>query len=166
MLAFAAENQMATASMLYYLLGYAASTLGLFYALTLIEKQYHSDRTENLNGLSKTSPFLAWSLFIYLFSIAGIPPLAGFMGKFWILSFTLQAGLILPAAIGLLAVVLGMAYYLPLAIRIVFKEPERNEAFQVPLSAKIILGLLSLLSIAIGLFQAPLIQAAVIAIKN
>lgn len=166
MLAFAAGTPLATASMLYYLLGYAASTLALFYSLTLIEKQYNSDRTENLNGLAKTSPFLAWSLFISLFSIAGIPPLAGFMGKFWVLSFTLQAGLVIPAAIGLLAVVLGMAYYLPLAIRIVFKNPEREEKYEIPVSAKWILGLLSLLSIIIGLFQAPLIQAAAIAITN
>lgn len=166
LIAFTANTASASQSILYYLAGYAASTLAAFYVITLIEKQQGSDAAKNLDGLAQTSPFLAGTFVISLFSLAGVPPLAGFMGKFWILFSALQAGQNMLVGISLIAIVLGIFYYLSLVSRIILREPQNPATFEIPLSAKWILGLLSLLSIAIGLFQAPLIQAAAIAIKN
>ncbi len=166
LIAFTAGTAPASQSILYYLAGYAASTLAAFYAITLIEKQQGSDASKNLDGLAQTSPFLAGVFVVSLFSLAGIPPLAGFMGKFWILFSALQAGQNMLVGLSLIAIVLGIFYYLSLVSRIILREPQSPATFEIPVSAKWLLGILSLLSIAIGLFQAPLIQAAVIAIKN
>ncbi len=166
LIAFTAGTPMATGSILYYLAGYAASTLAAFYAVTLIEKHTGSDHAENFEGLSQTSPFLSATLLIALLSLAGIPPLAGFMGKFWLLFSALQAGQNILVAAGLAAVVIGIFYYLSLAAKMILREPKSASAFEIPVSAKLILLALSLLSLGIGLFQAPLIRAAAAALPS
>ncbi len=164
MLAIASGTASSTAAILYYFTGYAASTLAVFYAITLVEKAIGSDSTENFEGLSKTSPFLSAVLFIALLSLAGVPPLAGFMGKFWILFLGLQAGLGWLVSAGLVMVVVGLYYYLSIAIKMIFREPKLKAEIQISISAKLILCVLTLLSLSMGLLQAPLIRIAAAAI--
>ncbi len=165
MLAVAAGTLGAKASILYYFAGYAASTLAVFYVITLIEKSSGSDDIENFSGLSQTSPFLSSVLFIALLSLAGVPPLAGFMGKFWILFAGLQAGLTWFVLAACAMVVVGFYYYLNIALKMLSRAPKTSTPLNVPVSAKIILILLSLLSLGIGLFQASLMRIAVTALS-
>ncbi len=166
LLAVASGTDMSGAAILYYFTGYAASTLAVFYVITLVEKAAGSDSTQNFEGLSKTSPFLSTVLFIALLSLAGIPPLAGFMGKFWILFFGLQAGLNWLVIAGLAMVVVGLYYYLSIAVKMIFREPRFKTEIPVSISSRLILIALTFLSLSIGLLQAPLMRIAATAIRS
>ena len=160
LLAIAAGTNLSLTSILGYFPGYAASTLAIFYVITLVEKATGSDATENFEGLSKTSPFLSATLFIALLSLAGVPPLAGFMGKFWILFSGLQAGLGWLVMVGSAMVVVGLYYYLSIAVKMIFREPKFKTEIHIPISAKLILLALTLLSLSLGLLQGPLMRIA------
>ena len=165
LIAMASGTSFSIASILYYFLGYAASTLTVFYVLIFIERATGSDSADSLEGLSQNSPFLSSVFFIALLSLAGVPPLAGFMGKFWILFSSFRAGLSWLAAVGCGMVIVGIYYYLSLALKI-FQMPRRKEIFLIPTSTKVLLLTLTLLSIGIGIFQAPLLRIASAAITS
>ena len=166
LLAMASGTAFSLAAILYYLLGYAVSSLAVFYVIVFIEKATGSDSSKNLDGLSQTSPFLSSVLFVALLSLAGVPPLAGFMGKFWILFSTLRFGLGWPVLVACTMVVVGIYYYLSLALKMFFREPSHKVEFLIPLSSKVVLIILTLLSLGIGIFQAPLFRIAFTAITK
>lgn len=115
---------------LFYLAAYAASTLGIFVALSYLggdEEQRIS--FDDFNGLAKVRPYSAAAISIFLLSMAGIPPTAGFMGKFYIIASAFQSGHALLAVLAIASSVLSMWYYLRLIIVMYFKEPE--EAFEI-----------------------------------
>ena len=79
-----ASSAAGDASVLYFLLVYLFSNLAAFGVLGLVSGSTGCERISDLRGFSRTHPFLAWSLAIALFSLAGIPPTAGFFGKFFL----------------------------------------------------------------------------------
>jgi len=90
---------------------------------------------EDLAGLSKTNPALAAVFTIFMFSMAGIPPLAGFLGKLYIFQSAIQAELFGLAIIGVLASVVGAFYYLRIVKVMYFDQPE--DGFDGPISLEI-----------------------------
>lgn len=165
LMAFTSGTALSHAAILYYFLGYAASSLVVFYVITLIERETGSDAIENLSGLSQSSPFLASVLLVALFSLAGVPPLAGFMGKFWILFSTLQAGLSWLVLAGSAMIVVGIYYYLSIGLKMFFREPKRSEKIIPLLSSRLILIALTLLSLSLGFLQAPFLRISAAAIQ-
>ena len=117
-------------SILFYLAAYAVSTLGLFAALSYLSgKEEKRVSFDDFKGLAKVRPYSAAAIAVFLLSMAGIPPTAGFMGKFYIIASAIKADLIFLAVFGVLSSVLSMWYYLRLIIVMYFKEPE--EQFEV-----------------------------------
>ena len=86
--------------------------------------QYHED-IDDLSGLSKNHPILAFSLLVILFSLAGIPPLAGFFAKFYIFMAVVEQSMYFLAVIGLLSTVVAAFYYLRI-IKIIYFDPEKE----------------------------------------
>ena len=86
---------------------------------------------EDLKGLSKTKPLMAVTLAAFMFSMAGIPPLAGFFGKFYIFLAAIRAELYMLAVIGVLSSVVGAFYYMRIVKLMYFDEP--TEAFERPI---------------------------------
>jgi NADH-quinone oxidoreductase subunit N len=84
LLAIIAHTQQSLAALLYYVFTYALATLGAFAVIAVVEKQRGSDLLSNFAGLSRQAPALSLSLAIFILSLAGIPPLAGFFGKFYL----------------------------------------------------------------------------------
>jgi NADH-quinone oxidoreductase subunit N len=84
LLAIIAHTQQSLAALLYYVITYALTTLGAFAVIAIVEKQRGSDSLSNFDGLSRQAPVLSFSLAIFILSLAGIPPLAGFFGKFYL----------------------------------------------------------------------------------
>ena len=117
-------------TILFYLAAYAVSTLGLFAALSYLsgteEKRVSFD---DFRGLAKVRPFSAAAIAVFLLSMAGIPPTAGFMGKFYIITSAIKADLVFLAVFGVLSSIMSMWYYLRLIIVMYFREPE--EQFEV-----------------------------------
>ena len=84
------------------------------------------EKIEDLSGLSKNHPMLSLSLLIILFSLAGIPPLAGFFAKFYIFMAVIEQSMFFLAIIGLLSTVIAAFYYLRI-IKIIYFDPEKDE---------------------------------------
>ena len=89
------------------------------------ENQYF-DKVEDLSGLSKNHPLLSLSLMIILFSLAGIPPLAGFFAKFYIFKSVLEQSMYFLAIVGLLSTVVAAFYYLRI-IKIMYFDKEKEK---------------------------------------
>lgn len=166
LIAFASNPAQGLPSILYYLTGYAVATLAVFLVIGFIEKSTGSDALENFEGLYQTSPFVAGNLLIALLSLAGVPPLAGFMGKFWILFSAVTSGQTVLTVAGLGMVVVGIYYYFSILIKIFFRKPRFEKIVPLAFSAQLLLFSLSLFSVGIGLFQGPLIRIAAAALPT
>jgi NADH-quinone oxidoreductase subunit N len=123
LIAFVIGDQGASASILYYLLVYTFMNIGAFTIVILLgRKGEENTGIESYAGLSGRHPLLALSMSIFLLSLAGIPPLAGFMGKFYVLSAAVKAQYYWLAVIGVLNSVVAVYYYLRVIMAMYFKE--------------------------------------------
>jgi NADH-quinone oxidoreductase subunit N len=84
LLGIAAHTTQSLAALLYYVITYALATLGAFAVIAIVEEQKGSDSISSFNGLGRQAPVLSFCLAIFILSLAGIPPLAGFFGKFYL----------------------------------------------------------------------------------
>lgn len=117
----------------FYLAAYAASTLGIFAALSYLGGTGEQRKTfDDFKGLAKVRPFSAAAISVFLLSMAGIPPTAGFMGKFYIITSAIDAGQITLAVLGIVSSIISMWYYLRLIINMYFYEAEEQFIDTVP----------------------------------
>lgn len=121
----------------YYLAAYAVSTLGMFAALSYLGGEGEKRAEFNdFKGLSKVRPYSAAAISVFLLSMAGIPPTAGFMGKFYVLTSAISEGHIALAVFGVVSSILSMWYYLRLIINMYFHEAEESfESTSCPFAA-------------------------------
>ncbi|MEE4313765.1 MAG: NADH-quinone oxidoreductase subunit N [Desulfofustis sp.] len=114
-------------AILFYLAAYGVATLGLFVALSYLSGQDERRVSfDDFRGLAKVRPYSAACIAIFLLSMAGIPPTAGFMGKFYIIAGAFQAGHAVLAVLGIVSSILSLWYYLHLIIVMYFREPEQR----------------------------------------
>ena len=117
---------------IFYMTIYMVMSVGTFACILSMRRQGRMvEQISDLAGLSRTQPLLALVLAIFMFSMAGIPPLAGFFGKFYVFMAAVEAGLIGLAIIGVLASVVGAFYYLRI-IKVMYFD-EAAEAFDRPM---------------------------------
>ena len=143
-----------------YMVIYLVTTLGAFACVLSMQRDGHYyEDIDDLAGLSKTNPALAFALAMIMLSLAGIPPLAGFFAKWYVFAAAVNSGLYALAVIGVVASVVGAYYYLRIVKIIYFDEPK--EAF-APASAPVRLSasLAAILVFAFALAPAPLVNAA------
>ena len=101
--------------------------LGLFSCLLMMKrKDEYFENIDDLSGLSKNHPMLSLSLLIILFSLAGIPPLAGFFAKFYVFKSVIEQSMYFLAVVGLLSTVVAAFYYLRL-IKIMYFDEEKEK---------------------------------------
>jgi NADH-quinone oxidoreductase subunit N len=114
-------------SSIIYLTIYIVMNLGLFSCLLMLRrnKNYY-ESIDDLSGLSKNHPILSFSLLVILFSLAGIPPLAGFFAKFYIFKAVIEQSMYFLAIVGLLSTVIAAFYYLRI-IKIIYFDPEKEK---------------------------------------
>jgi NADH-quinone oxidoreductase subunit N len=152
--------------LLVYIAIYVAMTLGTFACILSMRRAGVAvEEIKDLAGLSRTNPTMALFFAVLLFSLAGIPPLAGFFAKFYVFLAAINAGLYVLAVIGVLASVVGAYYYLSIIKTMYFDEPTGGfEPMRFELGA--ILGVAGLFNVAFVLYPAPLIGAASAAAKS
>jgi NADH-quinone oxidoreductase subunit N len=138
-------------AIIFYLSAYSVSTLAAFGVLTTIEFKTSSSNANIFDGLYKRNPFLAVVMTLALLSLAGIPPLAGFLGKYLVFTIALQNGHGLMVLLGVATSLIGVFYYFRVIIAMYFNEPAPGNP-PVSISLKVLLTLLSLLSLALGIF--------------
>jgi NADH-quinone oxidoreductase subunit N len=117
---------------------------------------------DDLAGMAKNQPMLAAAMAIFMFSLAGIPPLAGFFAKFYVLLAALDAGLYTLAVIGVLSAVVGSFYYLRIIKLMYFDEP--LEKFSAPArEVELIVAVAAVFTLLFFLFPAPFVAEAELA---
>jgi proton-translocating NADH-quinone oxidoreductase chain N len=144
-----------------YLMAYLVTNVGAFAVVIAIEQRSGKVEIKDYAGLIRRTPWLAVALFIFLLSLAGIPPTAGFVGKLFVFGAAVQAQMILLAVIGALNAVVSAFYYLNV-VRYMFFMPAEADAEPIEVSrtlqgAVLLTGFLTLL---IGLLPGPLINWA------
>ncbi|SDP56749.1 NADH-quinone oxidoreductase subunit N [Desulforhopalus singaporensis] len=137
----------------YYLAAYAVGTLGMFAAMSYLggsgEKRVNFD---DFKGLAKVRPYSAAAITVFLLSMAGIPPTAGFMGKFYIITSAISAGQMALAVLGVVSSILSMWYYLRLVISMYFHDASESFETQGAPLATISTFVLVVFVFAIGLY--------------
>jgi NADH-quinone oxidoreductase subunit N len=149
-----------------YLAIYLAMTLGTFACILAMRRDGRMvEDIDQLSGLSSTSPLMAFLLAMLLFSLAGVPPLAGFFAKFYVFLAAIHAKLYALAVIGVLLSVVGAYYYLRIVKIMYFDAPaERFEPMDTPLAA--VLGVTGLFILLYFIYPAPLVAFAGAAAKS
>ncbi len=143
-----------------YLAIYLVMNLGTFAViLSMRRNEAMVEEIDELAGLSRTNPMMAFMLAMLLFSLAGIPPLAGFFAKFYVFLAAIHAGLYALSVIGVLASVVGAYYYLAI-IKVMYFEPpaERFERMVPELQAVLVVS--GLLILFFFVYPSPLVAAA------
>tara|TARA_B100001146_G_scaffold223376_1_gene237862 strand:+ start:170 stop:1585 length:1416 start_codon:yes stop_codon:yes gene_type:complete len=114
-------------SSIIYISIYLVMNLALFSCLFMLRRnENYFEHIEDLSGLSKNHPILSFSMLIILFSLAGIPPLAGFFAKFYIFMTVIEQSMYFLAIIGLLSTVIAAFYYLRI-IKVIYFDPEKEK---------------------------------------
>ncbi|MFZ3359335.1 MAG: NADH-quinone oxidoreductase subunit NuoN [Xanthobacteraceae bacterium] len=160
LIGLAAGTTQGVQGVLIYMAIYITMTLGVFAVILSMRRDTGMvESIDQLAGLGRTHPATAFFLAMLLFSMAGVPPLAGFFGKFYVFLAAIKAGLYVLAVIGVLASVVGAYYYLAIIKVMYFEEPA--EAFyNMPYELRIVLGVCGLFNILFFLYPGPLVGVA------
>ncbi len=156
-----------SAAVLFYLLAYALTNMAAFLVMVVFSNATGSSEIEDYAGLSRRSPLLAACLTVALLSLAGVPPLAGFFGKFMLLravafNGTVGVGLLIAAGLN---VVIGLYFYLCVIKRIYMHEPTDDAPIPVPAGTRaLLLGLVAAM-VALGIYPGPVVAMATAAAK-
>jgi NADH-quinone oxidoreductase subunit N len=135
---------------LFYILVYATMSCGAFgVILYLSGKDFESDNLSDLKGLSKRSPWIALLLLILMFSMAGVPPTAGFFAKLSVIQALLNADLVWVAIIAVILAVIGAYYYLRIVKLVYFDAPENETLITSQADTKLVLMFNVLIIVAI-----------------
>ena len=118
-------NQLGMASVIYYILVYIFSNLGAFGVVTAISNATGKENINDYNGLYHTNPKLSLIMTLALFSLAGIPPVAGFFGKFFLFTAAAQKGFYLLVLLAVLNTIISLFYYL-LVVKAMFINKSDN----------------------------------------
>jgi len=159
----AAGSEQGVQGVIVYALIYMAMTLGTFAAILAMRRDGRMvEDIASLAGLARTSPGMAFLLGTLLFSLAGIPPLAGFFAKYFVFLAAVQSGLYALAVIGVVSSVVGAYYYVRIVKIMYFDEPEGVfEALPAELGA--VLGISGIFVLAYVFVASPLVDAAGVA---
>lgn len=156
LIGLAALNETGIASIIFYLLMYTVTNLATFAVVVLASRQIGSDEIADYAGLSRRSPGLALAFLIGFLSLGGMPPLAGFFGKFFVFAAAVEAGLIWLAVIGVLNSIVGLYYYLTvLKVVYLYRSERDNERIPVSRPYAVALWLCAAGIIIMGTVAAP-----------
>jgi NADH-quinone oxidoreductase subunit N len=149
-----------------YLVIYVAMTLGAFSCVLAMRRgQTATEAIDELSGLAQNNLALATLLAILLFSLAGIPPLAGFFAKFYVFLAAVREGMWPLAIIGVLASVVGAYYYVRI-VKIMFFDPPRERFAAIQPKAGLVMAVAGLGILLYVVYPAPLVEAAGAAVKS
>jgi NADH-quinone oxidoreductase subunit N len=149
------------AAALIYLMVYAFMQLGAFAVVTMLRREDAvGDELKDLNGLYSRRPFAAVAMLFFMLSLGGVPPTAGFMGKFWLFSAAIESGYVWLAVIGVLNSAISLYYYVRIVVFMWLKtEPSGSEPVINPAMATV-LGVALVATLVLGVYPRPLFEFA------
>ncbi len=157
----AAGTQAGVTGVMIYLATYIFMNVGTFACILAMRRDGRLvESLSDLSGLSKTHPMMALALLIFMFSMAGIPPLAGFFGKWYVFMAAVEAGLIALAVIGVLASVIGAFYYLRIVKIMYFDDAAEPLDGGIATDLRLILYGSAAVTVLFALFLSPVYDSA------
>ena len=162
MVGMVASNELGTSSILFYMLAYAFMNLGAFGVIILYGRKGEENLDINdYSGMGFKYPALALLMSVFMFSLAGIPPTAGFVGKFYIFSAAIKSGYIWLAIIGVMNSLISVYYYLRITVMMYMKEPVKEfPGLKWSPSVAIALIIAVIGTLLIGIFPSPYLDLA------
>lgn len=144
-----------------YLLVYAFMNLGAFTVIVAMRRRdLIGDEIEDMSGLMYKSPVTAILMMIFLLSLAGIPPTAGFLGKYFIFLSLIETGHTTLAVVAVLYVAVALYYYFRIVSVMFMREPIDRELPSISLGIRIALGVTAVMTMVIGIYPNPFIEIA------
>lgn len=160
LMAMAMGTELGIQSTLFYLLAYVFSNIGVFAVVIIASNKTGDDSFEAFAGLGRRSPFLGLAVAICLLSLAGIPLLSGFIGKFYIFAAVVEKDMIWMAVIGLLNSTIALYYYLNVLREVFITEPLTDEPLEISPSLMASVQICIFAVLVMGLWPAPFLEFA------
>jgi NADH-quinone oxidoreductase subunit N len=152
---------------LYYILVYSITSAAAFGLIVLLSNHgMEIDSIEDLKGLNKRNPWLAFLMLIIMFSMAGVPPTVGFFTKLLVLKALVDVQMTWVAVVGLLFTVIGAYYYLRIVKLMYFDKPDHAEPFVINKANTLVLSLNCFMLLYLGIFPGALIVSCINAFAN
>jgi NADH-quinone oxidoreductase subunit N len=162
----AAGNEAGSSAVLFYLFAYAFMNVGAFAVIIAVgrfsDSESGGETLEDFAGLGARKPWLAACMSLFMLSLAGVPPLVGFLGKLYVFSAAVQAGLIWLAIFGVVNSVISAYYYLRVIVFMYMRDRETAADAATPVSRalQVGVGLAALAVVVLGLWPSPLLDLA------
>ena len=155
------SDDAATRGILFYLAAYALMNIGAFGAVTFVSRR-RGERAElsGFAGLAKRHPWVSFFLAVCMFSLAGVPPTAGFWGKFYVFGAVIQRGMVGLAVVALLNSAVAVYYYLRVVVYLYMREPGEEAYIGDDVQASAAIGVAAILVLWIGLFPSSVLELA------
>ncbi len=155
----AAGNQLGRSGVLFYLVTYTFMNIGAFGVVSLFEKEEEKNLTfDDYAGMGSKKPMLAAIMSVFMLSLAGIPPFAGFLGKYYVFLAAVNGGLTWLAIIGVLASVVSVYYYLRLLVVMYFQESTLEFSTNYSMLSFAVLLLAVFIVIELGIFPSSILS--------
>ena len=161
MIGLAAGTKQGSDAIMFYLLTYMFANLGAFAVIIAVSRVIKSDEIEDYNGLNRRSPFLAAAMLLFLLSLAGVPPLAGFIGKIYLFIAAMNQELYTLLIVGLINIVISLYYYLIVVKKMYINEPTDPSPISasMPIKVAVFAGIAG--TLLLGIYPGPFINWAV-----
>jgi NADH-quinone oxidoreductase subunit N len=151
-------NQAGFEAAMFYTMVYVLMAAGAFGMVILLSRKgFEAERLDDFRGLNRRSPWFALIMLLIMLSMIGVPPLAGFYAKWWVLAALLDAGHVGLAVTGVVFSVIGAFYYLRVIKLMYFDEPEDIVPLESPFDFRLVLSANGLIILALGIFPDRLI---------
>ncbi len=152
---------------MFYIVIYALMTLGAFGMITLLSHEgYEADSLDSFKGLNQRSPWLAFMMLLLMFSMAGVPPTAGFYAKFSVLEQIVKTGHVEMAIAAVMLSLIGAFYYLRIVKLMYFDVPESHEPIRMPAESGLLISLNGLAVLALGILPGWLMAACSVVVQK
>jgi NADH-quinone oxidoreductase subunit N len=161
LIAIIAKSSLSSSSLMFYMLTYAFMIFGVFGIVILLGRKGDENlEIENYSGLAYKHPIIALTMTIFLLSLGGLPPLAGFVAKFYIFSAALKEGYLILVIIAVLNSAISLYYYLKVIVFMYMKEPVKP--FNITLSPMtlLVIAISVFGTIQLGIYPDPIISLA------
>ena len=154
-------NAMGLRGVLIYTLVYVFANLGIWSTVLMLRRhEYAGERVDDFEGLHRRAPLWAFAMVIFLLSLGGIPPTAGFIGKYFLFAAAVQAGFGWLAIVAVLMSAVSMFYYLRLVVAMYLREGVEAEVAITP-SLQFVAAICLAVTLALGILPTPLIDQAI-----
>ena len=147
-------------AILFYLVVYLFMNLGAFYVVVLVANGTRSEEIADYSGLGSRAPLAAVTLAIFLFSLTGIPPFSGFIGKVYLFAEVINRGVYWLAVVAALNSVVSLYYYARIVKVMFLEDPKVSTALPVAPLPRVMVCLLAAPTLILGVYWEPVIRVA------